>query len=463
MPHFASMILWTVITTLIGFNLLALFDRQRLVKGAEVFGLSFLLGLGAVSFQMFVMGIAGLPLQKYYILCPWIFLTVFNMFVTRAFAVERFRFALRGLSGFEKVIVSLISFQVAYTFFRALIRPLEAYDSVAIYGLKSKIIYLAGTVPADFFDFVMKHFQGAHPDYPLLLSMSETWVYVFMNSFNDFLVKWIFPLAYLGFLIVFYAVLKRIIQSRKEALVFTFMIASVAQFSNYATIGYADMLLGVYFCLAFSFLYLWFMKNKHISYLWLSLLFSLLTVWTKNEGMLLALIIVFITGVFVFKGRTRISAKETGAALFYMILICSAVFAWIMFVRSRGLVNENFNLSMVSPGQMLSGIRRIPAILYEYQKHLFGFKKWNITWLIMAVLFVIGFKKVYKGNIAYATTVILLFFITYGIVCIYSVVDINFLLKKTASRFLIHILPVSVFWCAFMAKECGVGISDNHG
>ncbi|MDD5136000.1 MAG: hypothetical protein PHN63_01475, partial [Candidatus Omnitrophica bacterium] len=35
-----------------------------------------------------------------------------------------------------------IILEVFYAFFRALIRPIESYDAVAIYAIKSKIFYL---------------------------------------------------------------------------------------------------------------------------------------------------------------------------------------------------------------------------------------------------------------------------------------------------------------------------------
>jgi len=108
---------------------------------------------------------------------------------------------------------------------------------------------------------------------------------------------------------------------------------------------------------------------------------------------------------------------------------------------------------MISLKTLYSGLNRIPLILYEYQKHVFGFKKWNIIWIVLLVLFAARFKKSVKGDAFYITAVIFMFFIGYSLVYIISTMDFNFLLTKTSSRFLLHILPVCVFWIACMTKE----------
>ena len=140
----------------------------------------------------------------------------------------------------------------------------------------------------------------------------------------------------------------------------------------------------------------------------------------------------------------------------YFLTIIAIVLGWLDYGNSLGFVNENFNFSMISLKTLSSGLDRIPLILYEYQKHVFGFKKWNIIWVILLVLLAARFKKSVRGDTFYITTAIFIFFMGYSLVYILSTMDFNFLLTKTSSRFLLHILPVCVFWIACMTKE------DNH-
>ncbi|MCK4463836.1 MAG: hypothetical protein KAU58_05955 [Candidatus Omnitrophica bacterium] len=445
--------LWIFLTAFIGFNIVVFLDRKKLITPLEAIGLSFPLGIGVISVEMFIIGLFRAQLRTGLILTPWLVLIVYNYIFLRPYSKNKLSFKINPLSGPEKIIFSFLSFEVIYTFFRALIKPIESYDSVAIHALKSKMLYLAGTLPRDFFTQVANNFHGAHPDYPLLVPMSEAWFYVFVNGFNDFLVKSIFPLCFISFLIVFYSILKKVLNNRPNALLFTFGLASIAQFNAYATIGAADLLIGIMFCLSFLYLYLWMKNCQNRTYLYISLIFSILTLWAKNEGLLL--IAITLTTLFLFLlrkgpgGNKEILIPASG----YFLTIIAITLGWLGYGNFLGFVNENFNFSMISLKTFSSGLNRIPLILYEYQKHVFGFKKWNIIWIVLLVLLAARFKKSVKDDAFYITAVIFMFFIGYSLVYIMSTMDFNFLLTKTSSRFLLHILPVCIFWIACMTKE----------
>ncbi len=466
--------LWIFLTAFIGFNIVVFLDRKKLITPLEAIGLSFPLGIGVISVEMFIIGLLGFQFTKSLIVMPWILLFICNLVFSSSLSFPRkacpersegresitlLDSRLRGnnkllfSTRFEKIVFSFLSFEAIYTFFRALIKPIESYDSVAIHALKSKMLYLAGTLPRDFFTQVANNFHGAHPDYPLLVPMSEAWFYVFVNGFNDFLVKSIFPLCFISFLIVFYSILKKVLNNRPNALLFTFGLASIAQFNAYATIGAADLLIGITFCLSFLYLYLWIKNCQNRIYLYISLIFSILTLWTKNEGLLLVAITLTTLFLFLLRkgpgGKKEILIPASG----YFLTIIAVTLGWLGYGNSLGFVNENFNFSMISLKTFSSGLNRIPLILYEYQKHVFGFKKWNIIWIVLLVLLAARFKKSVKDDAFYITAVIFMFFIGYSLVYIISTMDFNFLLTKTSSRFLLHILPVCIFWIARMTKE----------
>ncbi|MCK4463760.1 MAG: hypothetical protein KAU58_05555, partial [Candidatus Omnitrophica bacterium] len=345
-----------------------------------------------------------------------------------------------------------------------LIKPIESYDSVAIYALKSKMLYLAGTLPQNFFTKVANNFQGAHPDYPLLIPIAETWFYTFINNFNDFLVKSIFPVYFLSFVIVFYFILKRILGSRFGALLFTFVLVSIKQFNDYATIGMLDLLLGINFSIAFLYLFLWILNNKSI-FLTLSLFFSILTLWTKNEGLMLIAINLTILFLFLLKNRVR-RTKETLIPVFvYVLIIVVIVLSWSGYKSCLGLVSDNFPLSSISFKTLISNFRRLPLIAYEYQKQLFGFKQWNIMWIVALALFITRFKKSIVQKTVYLTFNIILFFIGCTIVYIFVPEPSDYFfyfLNRTFSRFLLHILPICIFWIAYMTKEDNITTCLNN-
>jgi len=458
-----------LVTALIGWNILYFVSGRKELAGfsfLEQAGLSYLFGAGAIAIQMPVMSFFGMGYTRFNMLLPWVFLAGINVLIAVLNKKRRRQlsgnFGTSGDSGtpqsltLEKTIGKwdvtlffLIAFQAAYNIFRALMRPIESYDAVAIHGLKAKMIYFAGGLSENFFGNISSFFQGAHPDYPLLIPLLENWVYVFLGRFNDILVKSIFPLFYLSFVLVFYAVLKRITRSRSTALLFTFLLATVKQFSDYSTIGYADLQTGIYFALGLFYLYLWF-REKGARFLAISLISNIFCLWTKNEGMLLAVISVFVFLFYVLANMTKSESRRILPFLLYAGAIACVILAWTGFKERCGLVNENFNLMMISAGNLKTGLGKVPAILYEYQKQFFGFKKWNMIWILCFLVFLTGFKTAFSKNIKFITAALFLFVMGYSAVYIFSAVDIKFFLHSTGSRFLLHILPVAVFWMALV-------------
>ena len=457
MPDFILLILCILITGFLGWNIVSILSARTKKPGLfhlESIGLSFLLGIGLIAMQMFIMGLYRISFTRLNILMPWIPVIVMNFLFTKPFVKPKPSDSkYLKITFSELVLLSLIALQVLYNFFRALIKPIESYDAVAIHGLKSKIIYLSGGITPDFFQNISSNFQGAHPDYPLLISLAETWIYTFLGKFDDILVKAIFPLFYLSFIFIFYAVLKRITKSRPISLLFTFFLVSVKQFSDYSTIGYADMELGIYFAISLIYLYLWIRNTENIFFLSISLLASILCLWTKNEGILLTAMLIFVFFAYLVINLRSIRGRKILYFFLYAIIILSFILSWNSFKSFQGLVNENFNPSMISIRSLVENLNKIPIIIYEYQKQLFGFKKWNIIWILFILVFLRGFKTAFSGNVKYITLVFFLFGLGYMLMYIFSAVDVAFFVRFTGSRFLLHILSVAVFWMAVIVSK----------
>ncbi|MBL7158811.1 MAG: hypothetical protein ISS91_04820 [Candidatus Omnitrophica bacterium] len=432
----------------------------------EKLGLIFIFSTGLASLALFIAGMFGMEFTEISVLlCTgFVLVLVVNFVSIHSSGDVRFKrgqvsmwgvVSGRNLSPFEPalpaVLLLLITLLVAYAFFRALDKPIEAYDAVSIYGLKSKMLYLAGGVRNNFFNIIATRFQGAHPDYPLLVPMSEVCVYSLLGRFDDIAVKIIFPLFYLSFLVVFYASVKRITEKALPALLFTFCLASVKQFADYATIGVADLTLGIYFGIGVIYLYLWLREGRAL-FLFTSSLAAILCVWTKNEGVLLAGIIIAILVMSCLRLRKRSVAHLLYSASGAAIIILT-IFAWEFFKREKGLKNENFNLSMITAKSLVTGLKKLPPIIYEYQKHFFGFKKWNIVWIAAACTFFANFRKAFTPNIKYITILLIICAAGYGVMYIFSAVEIRFFLSKTGSRFLLHILPAVMFWMVLLLYE----------
>jgi hypothetical protein len=462
-----SLILFVIVTGFAGLNIIMLFDTKNAFNWQERLGLSYLFGIGAISLEMFIMGLLKFEFVTTCILTPWALVFLINILryhrMGRLKARNKDVVGLNGtvppkggtvhfrtdnvFSRFEKILVFLLSFQVIYTFFRALSKPIEAYDSVSIWALKAKILYLAKTIPAGFFDTINASFHGIHADYPLLLPFSEVWFYTFLGNLNDYLVKVIFPLNFLAFLVVFYSLLRRVTKKRKTSLLFTFILASVKQFSDYATIGSADLQMGIYCFLTFIFIFMW-VKYENSAYLTSSVISCIFAFWTKNEGGA-----VFLIALALLTASLKKSPSEPGRfgmvkeARRGIVILFIVFLAWLGFKASLHLKNDLINIGAIRSFSFSGIYKRIIPIAYEYQKHIFGFKKWNLVWIGFLYFVIVRFKTLFTAY-RYITIPIGGILLAYTAVYMITPQDIHWHLSSSASRLLIHILPLVVFFIA---------------
>ena len=445
------------VTSFAGFNIIIAYDRKASLGGLELAGLSYLFGIGAISVEMFLLGLFGAKFSMPIIIIPWGLLSIINIpcFISRfsKYSLRTAKFQKLNLS--ETIVAALLIFVISYAFFMALVRPVESYDAVAIWSLKAKILYLARTMPHNFFTMVGARFDGAHPDYPLLLPLSEVWFYTFINNFNDLLVKALFPLNFLAFMAVFYIFLKKTIANRLFALIFTFILASVRQFSNYATNGYADMQMAIYASLTFLALYLWAREDSP-AYFWTAFFSCIFAMWTKNEGAIVMIGFIAILFVRIFtqikKMRTAVLSNYKGA-IFPAVILGGLFILWSLFKSSMNIQNDVVNTGTFTAYQLSGVFKRSFAILYEYQRQIFGVKYWNLSWVAFILLAALGYKKLFSEANRYITIPTFLILLCYTTIYIITPQDIRWHLRTSASRLLIHILPLVIFYIGMRVTE----------
>jgi hypothetical protein len=451
-------VFWLLSTLAIGYSVLKLsFGGDWPFFFGEAVALSYGIGIAAVSLQMMFLSLSGIKFSVFSIMIWWV---PFIALALYAHSRGRRSDFCRGkaiavpFSFLEKFFAAAIAFEVLYAFFRALIRPMESYDSIAIYALKSKIFYLAGMIPPDFF----RNFSYfvPHVEYPLLIPLAETQFYTFLGSFNDLPVKIIFPLYYLALLTIFYSVSRRILK-RRASLFFAFLLATIPQVTDFATNGYADIPFAFYCCASFFYLYMW-LKDKRGAVLALSFMLSMAAIWTKAEGLMFAAINSAII-IICMAGERKIRFSGIAYAAASMIAIIVYVLGW----RSIGLaVNSDFaaggNISLCS--KIMTGFERIPAILYEYQIQFFGPKKWNMVWVIFIASLIPGCKKIFSKEVFPATLAVFFALSGYSIVYMLSSAPQGFgwHLSTSGSRLFIHFVPIVVLWLALMFKELNLDI-----
>lgn len=440
-----------LLATLIGWNILFWIIRRDLsFSFLEKCALSYIIGLGILSVQMLLYSILNLKFSLISLLIPHILVSVINgvMFINTPPTGTRVPKAKNEI--FDILLLSGILFQVFYAFFKALIKPMDSFDSIGNFAYKAKLFFMERYIPYDLFLNIGIDVQ--HPDYPLLIPLSETWVYMFLGNWNDLLVKAIFPMFFLCLLVIFYFILRRVI-GKRLALVSTFFLATIPHFLNYATIGYADFALTTFCSLSFLYIFTWISQERRDKYLILATCLTILAVWTKHEGTMFLMINIAILALFALLNIRNITRSEL-VGIFSFALICIILAAaWFYYYHIIGFSNEFVNKDTFHLSLAIKNLNRTPLILYEYQKHIFGPKKWNISFLVFFIGLIFYFKTALRGNFKYITFYILFSFAGYGFFYLITPLEIRYHLQTAGSRLLIHFLPITVFWIGYLARE----------
>lgn len=440
----------------IGFNVLYIivgrFDRLYIL---ETVFISYALGIGLISIGMLKLYIFGMKFSLIIMLVPWTLLIVINL-IRFIRCGRKLRFADSfsqggNIGGYLDIFLKLgISAEVLYAFFRALIKPIESYDAIAIYAIKSKIFFLANAIPQNYFSDIIHAFP--HPDYPLNIPLFETFIYMSMGGLNEQLVKIIFPLFFSGILGLLYYAVRRF-SGRTYALLFTFLLASIPMFNSYAANAYHEVPLAFYCFSSALFLFTWLEDKSDLRSLIMSAVMVALAGWTKNEGMLYCAINIALVLAFSVMARKGSSKRSSYAALLYMAIIGIMLSPWIWIKNKYGLVNDEIDLKNLNPVYLWSHINRLGPTFYELQKQLFGPKKWILLWPVAIAAAIVNFKKIFSGVQKYISIYLLLAFCGYITFYMISYVDVVFFASKTWGRFMLHFLPLVLLWLAYMYKE----------
>jgi len=441
--------------TFIGCNVLYLIAGKSLkLKLGEIVAVSYGLGLGFLSLEMLLFYFAGWAFTVEGILSPWLLLLAVN-------AVRYFRGRSRLMEPalvaapsrkpglIDVFLAGGIVFEVIYAVFRALIKPIESYDAIAIYAIRSKIFFLAKAIPQDYFAAIARLFP--HADYPLNIQLSETFLYMSMGSLNDALVKVIFPFFFAAILCMLYFALRRF-ASRTYALVFTFILATIPHFNNYATNAYLEVPLAFYIFVSGLFLLRW-LEDGSSGAIILSAVAASLAGWTKNEGLMYCVIYTGLVFIFVISKGKKTSKKDILHAFLYSGIIVLVSLPWTLLKAGWHIANDEIALANLNPANLVRQLHKLGTITYEFQKQLFGPKKWNIFWPAFIVVMLLNYKKTLEMPVRYAAAAIFLALSGYVVFYMISYLDVVFFTSKTWARFMLDFLPLAVYLLAVVLKE----------
>ena len=195
-----------LLTVLFGF--LVSYALSSRLHPIERLGLAYLLGIGLLTFLMFLSFLIGLKFTLINTLFVLTVATIILLLLTRNIR-SKFRlemkelFSLLKFSFIEKIFVFILIILFIYSLINSLYWPVADWDALAIYDFRAKVFAMTGGM-AEGID------RGYFFGYPLLVSLANAWVYL-LGGDNP---KLIYSLFYISFIFVFYGVIRRLCSRR---------------------------------------------------------------------------------------------------------------------------------------------------------------------------------------------------------------------------------------------------------
>jgi len=424
----------------------------------EKIALSYGIGAGFLSLEMFLISLVGVPLTFGYIIIPWIPFLFFSIWKSKGKVLRWVPpLNLKGISQprsttgntrkklfsvLEKIMWAVIFFEIFSVFFAALIKPIFHWDPFVCWSFKAKIFFVDQTIRFDFFHDVTKDFT--FPDYPLLVPLTETWLFNSMGEWNDALVKVIFPLYYVCLLIIFYSALRRSI-SRMGSVLFTLFLATIPRVLYYSSAGYAEIPLAYYYSVSVIFLFLW-MNHGNKEYLPISAIFAGFAGWTKYEGQILLLVILFLLVVFLLFHLPAQLREKVRCLLIFLGIVILILGPWMVFKRFIGLHSEVVTSSTLNLSWMTAHLGRLRPLGYAFLKTMLDTDKWNILWFALILATILFWKRTFSSPTVYIFLSVFLAIALYAGGYLVVAWDIKW--ERSIPRYMLHFAPLSLFLLA---------------
>lgn len=454
----AADLLWLVFAALTfwwaGRLLLAFWNQSRSLDLdlADLQAIGFMIGFGAVTLQMLLYSFVPVPLTRFSVLAPWLFVSVVAIMIPRfrseLFLKKNSVIAAGRPNWAERCLFLIIGTQLLYVFIYALLIPIRGWDAWSQWFLKARIFFEAHSVPQAF----LLDPGSPNRGYPLMVPLGVAWVYICLGHAQDTLAKALYPLQYLALLILFGSLVRRV-TSRKNALFFTALLASTPVVVLHAAglspltslsglyasdfVGYADLTLAILMLGAGGFMALAVRTGKDPFY-YGSAVFLGLSAWAKNEGLPFCLI-GNITICFLWSRQKGLSIRK-----FLWLLVVFAVTAGPWLVERAVLRLSSEYVIALSPDVLFHHAGKFPAVFFELIKYLFSkIGLFNFTWHLFALSFFLRLKR--SGG-AFLWPLYILFFGQLGAyVLAYAMTpyELDWHIATALDRLLLHLTPLA--------------------
>jgi len=422
--------------------------------------LSFLIGLGGISLQMFFYSLVPIRFGFLVIALPWVALYVLARIIRRGSVQESVieSAGVEGIGWIGYIFLLVILSQAAYVFAYSVLLPVRGWDAWLIWCFRARVFFIDGGVKDSF--LLDPAYKYAHPDYPLLVPLSAAWVYTALGRAAGIWAKLLYPLQFVSMLFVFHRAVKAA-TTAANAMLFTAllsltpiiivhsggMLQAIGPLAGGDYLGYADLTLSIYMLSAGVFLY--FAANgAPSSYIVLSAIFFALGAWTKNEGLPFALFGFLLIIVQTALGRKGLKGLKTLEAC-----VCALALFIVPWAAYKALYSIGGDFAgRMSPAVFLANLGRVRLVVSTAIDYLF-FKPglFAFTWWAFVVSAVLNWRGFSSRPLL--MLYLLLFFQLFLYLFVYVVTpfDIVWHMRTSLDRLVLHMIPLGMLITAINA------------
>jgi hypothetical protein len=351
----------------------------------------------------------------------------------------------------ECVFLTTLVIFSAFIFWASLINPIHTSDSLIVWGLHGKVIFLEKTLQTDYF----KASIFGTPHYPLFIPILEAYFYFMFGHAEDRLVNIIFPLFFLCFVIIFFDFLKGFL-SRNAALFFSIVLITmpvVFDPNSGLSSAYADLPLAATYALGVLYLYRWLIDFNSINLVFAAL-FGAISVWLKNEGLLLYAANIAIAFI-IAAGKISRDKTETRPLRSLFLSLCIALalcLPWFIYRLTLPTIGVHW-LPQFNITKIMMNLGRVSFIPQCLITEMSRFYTWGMLWLIFIFALLFNYNKGFN-----ASRLILLPFVLVHIFIIIIILfvfpgDVFQVINFGLMRLLAHIYPLLIFYIALWSAE----------
>jgi len=337
--------------TLLGFLIITIILRNdKETFFGERIGLSFPLGAGILTLQIFLLGLMRIPLTLFNSLMPVFFeLMLLSFWIWKNKIVLIPSISDPGLSlfleiksprnhGLKKCLFALLIIwiiaKLVSVFILTGLRPIFAWDAWANWSAGAKIFFYSKSLLLD--APALEFFGGNAVDrilyYPLHNTLLQLWMSLWMGKFDDVFVKFFSPVYCLSMIICLYYIAIREI-GKLYALALLAIFLSSPLLSYHSIEMYSDQMLGVY--LLFASLSFLKAMRQNLSFCILAGAYATIAVFTKNEA--LFFVLPFLLSAIVYFRHDLNKSRGKYVNLISILAPFLALLPWFLFKVHYGL------------------------------------------------------------------------------------------------------------------------------